>query len=500
MNNCLNCGEEILDLGCKVVDASCVNIDTPNLNCITNISKGDNLKNVLEAWDKFFCETNNISLITCVRTKLGFPADQTSTTQATLLAALQNYICNLQDEKVKAAQGDTTPGYLYDKIEGGECILLSVTEVSGVKKLKISLDFPCLLTKIPTCFSIETNECFIVEPNDTCVPSPLVPVITRNGTNLSGSNCNGSIQWYNKNNQLVGSGSNISVPSNNTYYAKCATNCGESIASNSIVVPIITTYTKVRTATFVKNDCGLNDCGIPCSGTSAAYSKTYTSTISQENVNSIAQNDASFAVDGQTYANTIGTCSCSDCNCVFPTYNNNIVKTNSTCSGSVINANGQILIAGISNADKFGYYVGSGDYAGATYSSAFTLNNFNSGNVETTPSTVRIKSFSIETRVVVRLFNGASDCFTDVVITLTPPNCSEEQVEIESVAVSCQIDDVTCSRYSIVAGGSLATAWVLECSGTTYGYQEILPGQTLQVCAKAEPIITNAVLSYLGNC
>lgn len=497
MEDCNGCTPDHIVTDCKQIEARCVTV--PALSCI-GTEEGDKLNSVLEILDQYFCEFSNIALLSCVRTKLGFEADLQTTSHSNLLSAIQNYICNFQDVKVKASQGDTISGYLYDKITVGDCLEKSVETVSGVQSVKISIDWACLTQKIPACFTMETDSCFIVEPSDSCTPQPLVPVISKNGTSVSGINCNGVLQWYNSNNQLIGSGSTLTVNPNDTYYAKCATNCGESIKSNSVVIPNITTYSKVRTATFARNNCGVNECGVPCIGSSTSYSRTYTSLISQEVVNSIAQNDTQFSVDGQNYINTIGNCTCADCNCVFPIYNTNIITTNSTCNGNIILANGQILIAGIANANKFGYSIGSGDYSGPSYSSATLLNTFQGANIETTPTTIRLKSLSVETRVVFRLFNNDNTCFKDIVVLLTPPNCADEQVNIIDVNVSCELDSAECISYTITSGGSGASGWYTECNANSYTGVNVLANQSVQICSKIAPIITGGVVQNNGNC
>lgn len=498
MNNCTDCeGQVVTD--CKEINASCVSV--PALSCI-GTTEGDKLNNVLETLDQFFCEFSNVALLSCLRIKLGFPIEQESTSYSLLLTAIQQYLCNFQDVKVKSTQSDVTSGYLYDKITTGECLDKSVEEdESGNQKVKISIDWSCLTQKIPACFSIETDSCFTVEPSSSCTPQPLTPVISKNGTSISGINCNGVIQWYNSNNQLVGSGSTITVNPNDSYYAKCATNCGESVKSNTLVIPNIVTYTKTRTAIFVRNNCGVNECNVPCLGTSTSYSRTYTSQISQEVVDSIAQNDEQFSVDGQAFINLTGDCTCADCNCVFPVYNSNIVTTQSTCSGSVILANGQILIAGISNANRFGYSFGNGDYSGPSYSGAIQLNTFTSANVETTPSSIRLKSLSVETRVVFRIFNGDNTCYKDVVVVMTPPNCADEQVDIVDVSVSCDISDSTCISYTVIASGSGASGLYQPCSGGhSYLGIDVGPNNSITICAKEVPVVSGGSVQNNGIC
>lgn len=491
---------------CKPIDASCViynkDVDVSDISCIGEIPAGTSVKVILELIDRVFCEINYMPLIPCIRETLGFPVTMESTSQAVLLQAMQNYICNIQDTKVKASQSDTSTSYLIDKIDTGDCLDKSIVkDEMGNQKVKISINWGCLTTKIPLCFEVKSSECFVVDPGaGDCVPQPLTPTISKNNLTLTGINCNGNLQWYNNQNQLVGSGSTITAQANQSYYARCTTTCGESGVSNIITIGDVTTYIKVRSAVFTRNNCGVNECNIPCVGSSFTFSKTYTSTISQEHANSLAENDLAFALEGQDLINLQGTCVCSDCNCTFPIYNPNIVINNATCQNQVINANGQILIGGITNADKVGYSVGAGDYSGASYSGAFSLNNFSQGNIQTTPTSVRLSALSVETRVVFRLFNQSNTCYQDVVVNLTPPDCTKESVVINDVTVSCEIAPSTCINYRITAGATVASAWIENCTTGVYEFVEVPANQNITRCARSAPQVTGGVVTNLGNC
>jgi hypothetical protein len=62
-------------------------------------------------------------------------------------------------------------------------------------------------------------------------------------------------------------------------------------------------WTATRSGNFTRNNCSA---GYVAS--TVTYSKTYTSYISQANANALASGDANFNSEGQTYANTYGTC------------------------------------------------------------------------------------------------------------------------------------------------------------------------------------------------
>lgn len=504
MSECTTCGDKITTTtSCQEISAACV-IYKPKTSLLTclDIPINTNVEKILETLDDVLCSILNIPIISCVKEKLNISED--ILTQVNLLNAIQEWICNYSDQNVKITPSDATSGFLDDKIILGDCLEKTIiVDDNGNQQLKISLDFTCIANRIPTCFEIQTPSCVTVDCTPcggTCTPQPTLPVITRINSVLTGSNCNGLIEWFNSNDSLIATGNTYIGESNEKYYAKCSTRCGESASSNTITIPNIITYTNTRTARFVRNNCGVNSCNIPCIGTSITFTKTYTSIISQENVDSQAENDDNFPIDGQNYANTTGACNCSECNCVFPGYNNNIIKTNPTCSGSVISATGSVLIAGITNANKFGYFIGSGNYGGVSYENAITLNNYNQANIETTPSTIRIKSLSIETRIVVRIFNNNASCYTDVVVSLTPPDCTQEQVEIQDPSVSCEVDVPICKNWSIATGSNGGYLYFLPCNSTVYMPETLAANITIQRCSTIVPQATGAVVTENGLC
>lgn len=509
---CSKCKQESTECtchnnSCDAIDAACV-IYKPgggpsNLACITDIPTKTSVEKILELWDQKHCELDSVAIISCVKDKLNIAPDINTLTNSQLLTSIQNWICNYEDVKVKASPSDSTNGYLASKLDKGDCLLLTtvINSVDNSQKIKISIDWPCLIAKIPTCFTLESNDCLIVDNTPTpCIPQPLTPVISRQGSTLVGTNCNGSLQWYTLNGVLVGSGNNFTAISNETYFAKCITVCGESPATPVLQVPPISTFTKIRTAYFTRNDCGVNLCNVPCSGTSITYTKTYTSNVSQQVVDSMAENDNTFSIEGQLNANTNATCSCSDCNCVFPVYNSNLIINNATCSGNIIQANGQVTITGIGNANKFGWSFGAGDYAGVGYNDALSLVNFNQGNIETTATSIKLKALSVETRIVVRIYNQAITCYRDVVIILTPPDCTQEQVELGDIDVVCSIDNAICKNWSITAGSTGATVWYLDCNTNQYIFNNVNANTTAQRCSTIKPQVSGGVATENGTC
>lgn len=501
-NKCHKTECECYSTGCdKPVNASCVIVDSDAFNCFVPIERNTPLTEFLTRWEEKLCETFDVIVASCVKEKLGINTDVDVLTTSQLLGYIQNWICNYSDEKVKVTSGDFSNGYLFDKVTTGECLVKSVVkDVNGLEQLKISIDWGCLVSKIPTCFEIQTDECIMIDnSNLPCNPQPTTPVITKVGTTLNGTNCNGTLEWFNLTGQIIGTGSSITVEPNKAYYAKCTTACGSSPASTEVSLPPVITYTAKRKALFTKK-CGTNECSVPCLGSVIEFTKTYSSIISQEDANSKAENDITFSIEGQMKADAEGECVCPDCNCVFPKYNSNIVVTNATCSGSVIQANGQILVVGIADADKFGFSIGSGTYSGVSYNNAISLNNVNQGNIETTPTTIKIKSLSVEKRVVMRIFNGNSNCFSDIEITLQPSDCTQEQVDIINTVISCEVVEEVCNRYTITAGGSGSTIWYQDCASGAYLSEDITANAVIQKCSSIAPQVTGGVSILTGVC
>jgi hypothetical protein len=74
---------------------------------------------------------------------------------------------------------------------------------------------------------------------------------------------------------------------------------------------VTSTFTKVRTQSFQRNNCANN-----CTGGTYSYSQTYTSFVSQQDADNLASNDPNFLTNGQNAANTNGSCTGVGCTCV----------------------------------------------------------------------------------------------------------------------------------------------------------------------------------------
>ena len=322
--------------------------------------------------------------------------------------------------KVKVDIDDLNPDYLGDKIEVEEPLDIEITEN---KTVKITLDETVLLETLldEAVVLMQTSGCPTTSLCEDCTPEPTTPVISSNLVTvrpneiatLTSTNCNGTTIWYSAG-TYIGQGTSIQSGAG-IYTAKCQTVCGLGSFSNTVNITLNnTTYTASRSNNFTRNNCGVNACEEPCTGSTVTFTKTYTSTVSQEAADLLAANDASFASEGQLFANTQGTCSCLQT--TLPTFTN-VTLNNPTCIAGVPQNNGSIQISGLVNANRISY--STSGFSGLLWSSASTVNtNFYnltglSGN-----------------NYFIRIFYAPS-CFIDVLRTLVTPNCQDIQVEVE---------------------------------------------------------------------
>ena len=88
-----------------------------------------------------------------------------------------------------------------------------------------------------------------------------------------------------------------------------------------------------------------------------------------------------------------------------------------SCVDNVVQSDGYLQLSAVTNGDKVNFstgstYTGDADYANATTIGALPF-QFNTG----------LSNPSVSQDYTIRVFNGASDCFTDVVITLNMQDC-----------------------------------------------------------------------------
>ena len=117
----------------------------------------------------------------------------------------------------------------------------------------------------------------------------------------------------------------------------------------------------------------------------------------------------------------------------------NATKNNPTCSGNILQSNGNLSVTGISNATKFGISYGSIGYNGPNYLNSHSL-GYNSSNISSTATSISITSLSTSS-IIIRMFNGEEACYRDLVFSFVIPSCTGGggSIELGDVTVSCEI-------------------------------------------------------------
>ncbi len=169
------------------------------------------------------------------------------------------------------------------------------------------------------------------------------------------------------------------------------------------LTPIVT-YSAYRSGTFTRNNCGVNE-----TGSTVTFTRTYISTVSQADADSIA--DAQFAGDGQTFANENGTCtytppptytanrsgSFTRNNCSTtpgfqgpPPYYGTTVSFTKSYTSTISQADAEAIADANFNADGQAYANTYGDCVASTAYTASRSGSFTRNNCPTnyTPSTV----------------------------------------------------------------------------------------------------------------
>lgn len=276
----------------------------------------------------------------------------------TILDTIGNKICSIKDEKVKVSENDTKLDYLMNKILLDSCLYKNIINVNQEEKLYIGINYSCLCSYISNCnvllltlllvLTLILNLTLILTPILTLMLT-LVLILVLTLINY----CNNILSWLtlvvicnNDNTTTI----KISVTNNigqqvefydysllgNTLYnlngwvngqtLSTYTSLTEFLSNNSInnfkarIKNCSTyidgsvyscnlqniTYTANRTSQFIKNNCLLG-----CALSTVTFTKTYSSNISQLDANTKAVNDNLFNIEGQAYANSNGSCTCS---------------------------------------------------------------------------------------------------------------------------------------------------------------------------------------------
>lgn len=282
---------------------------TSFLKCFLGISTKTSLETILERLDSKLCTFFTFNLNECGQGLLQLPNESDF---KSIMERMLYYLCNLNVNKVKVSESDSTPGYLFDKIIVGECVRKQKTLINGAEHLILYLDFNCIAANLPTCVEV-IPDCITVDINGGSTSSfnltaNKTQICGQETATLTATNCSTGITWY-KDNQVIVNNSNILSATAGVYYAVC-----NGINSNAITITNTgdcnsSSFTYTRTQSFTKNDCNTD-----CTGTSVSFSKTYTSSISQAAAQSQATNDLTFVTSGQALANLNGTCI--NCSCV----------------------------------------------------------------------------------------------------------------------------------------------------------------------------------------
>lgn len=326
-NNCEDCGhislEYCTDGFCEEkLDSKCViykhNQEESNLTCITDISPNTSVEEILEIWDKELCGISN----------------------------------QFKDEKV-SVNGEDKAGYLWDKIVLGDCLIKSIE----LEKLKIDIDYNCLCSKLSQ-IGCTTGE---IE----CTPKALKPNIISNNSSYCGessitivaSNYNGSLQWF-RNGVPINNANTFSLiltEQSGTYYVKNTTTCGFensneiniSYASDCGCTPLATTPNIIPNSGTVNVGETILLTANNCNGTLSWYN-------SQNQLIGTGQTKAVSA--GSYYAKCTNNCNSANSNTVIinnsvncPTVSANVTSINPSCSGNILQANGQIIVNNIVN-------------------------------------------------------------------------------------------------------------------------------------------------------
>jgi hypothetical protein len=113
------------------------------LLCFLGLDNNTTLTKILEGLDSKLC----IKPSQCAKLKFGFGCDAGIDT---VIYKLLDYLCVLEDTKVKITAQDISGGFLFDKIETGPCISkIMVQDVNGNQKIRFELDFTCIKNNLP---------------------------------------------------------------------------------------------------------------------------------------------------------------------------------------------------------------------------------------------------------------------------------------------------------------------------------------------------------------
>jgi hypothetical protein len=107
---------------------------------------GKKLELILERLDLSLYNLNSVQASDCAKTLLNL---STVSDLSTVIYKVLDFLCTVDDTKVKINSSDASSGYLFDKIDVGECInKVIVTAENGDKVVKFELDYDCVTGKV----------------------------------------------------------------------------------------------------------------------------------------------------------------------------------------------------------------------------------------------------------------------------------------------------------------------------------------------------------------
>lgn len=105
-----------------------------------------NIQDILERLDSRLYSYTTVEAPECARQLLGL---STISDLSVVIYKTLEFLCTMDNSKVKVSATDTSTGYLYDKLVFGDCIIKTVvTDSLGAKTLKVELDFDCVREKV----------------------------------------------------------------------------------------------------------------------------------------------------------------------------------------------------------------------------------------------------------------------------------------------------------------------------------------------------------------
>lgn len=427
-SNCTDCGhlglEYCTDGFCEEkLDSACViykhNQEESNLNCITDISPNTSVEQILEIWDKELCNKSGSfrdeKVSVSGEDEAGYLYDKLVVDECLIKSIEQgklkisidfSCICSKLTLLDCASGGNTpcTPLALIPNITtastsycGTNNIVLVAANYNGdLQWFKDGVPIPnatnfslvvegvggTYYIKNTTQCSFEiSNSLNIVYSEDCdCNPQATIPTVTPSSGSvnenqtilLTANDCNGTLSWYNSQNQLVGSGQTIAVGAGN-YYARCSTICNNANSQVVSIVQAIACPTISASITSINPTCSgntlqnngeivvgniINGMQISIDGGSYAplnglggtdNSHKYLNVSVGSHLIRIKPTNSSCAPEEFVAVITSTSCGC------LPISGNIPTTTNATCTGNTPNTDGSIIFSGLQNVTRISY-------------------------------------------------------------------------------------------------------------------------------------------------